>query len=102
METQLKAFESYIASLTEFGVHPTFQRHSHGWTCILKNAGGKQLMPFVADENCWGETIMDSLTLAVEGLNSRFLDPKQLHKYIETGIDPTVESLQNVRSTYAQ
>ncbi len=45
---------------------------------------------------------MDSLTVAVEGLNRRFNDPKELHKYIDTGIDHrSIEHLQNAKFAYA-
>jgi hypothetical protein len=102
MKLQLKEFEDYIASLTEHGVFPSFQRKSKGWVCILRNGAGKQLMPFNSQEDCWGEIAIDALTVAVEGLNSRFSEPKELHKYIDTGIDQSIERLQTVKTSYAQ
>ena len=102
MESQLKAFESYVASLTNLGVFPTLHRHYNGWTCVLRNAGNKQLMPFAGEEACWGETSMIALTRAVEGLNQHFSDPRELHKYIDTGIDPRNEAFQTVKSAYTQ
>lgn len=102
MESQLAAFEKYITSLTSLGVFPSFHRHSNGWTCILRNGNSKQIMPFSTDESCWGENLMDALTVAVDGLNHRFTDPKDLHRYIDTGIDPRTEAFQTVKSAYAQ
>lgn len=102
MNSQLKAFEDYITSLTNLGVFPSFHRHSNGWTCILRNGANKQIMPFIVDETCWGETVMDALTIAVEGLNQRFNEPKELHKYIDTGIDQSIESLETAKTAYAQ
>jgi hypothetical protein len=102
MESQLTAFEIYINSLTTLGVFPTLQRHSNGWTCILRNSANKQIMPFNPEESCWGETIMAALTTAVEGLNQHFIEPKDLHRYIDTGIDPRNESFQTVKTLYTQ
>jgi hypothetical protein len=98
MESPLIAFEKYITSLTNLGVFPIFQRHSNGWSCVLRNAANKQLMPFQLGEFCWGETIMDALTVAVTGLNQTFRDPKELHKYIDTGINKSDESLQTLNN----
>ncbi len=102
MESQLTAFENYITSLTTLGVFPSFQRHSNGWTCVLRNGANKQLMPFADGEFCWGQTVMNSLTISVEELNKNFSDAKELHKYIDTGIDPRRETFQTVKSAYAQ
>ena len=102
MESQLEAFEKYITSLVSLGVFPSFHRHSNGWTCVLRNNANKQIMPFTAEESCWGETVMDAVTAAVDGLNQRFTEPKDLHRYIDTGIDPRNESFQTVKSAYAQ
>lgn len=102
MSSQLKAFEEYITSLTGLGVFPTFNRLSNGWTCVLRNAANKQLMPFDNKEICWGETMLEALTGAVEGLNSRFSEPKELRKYIDTGFDRNIESLHTVKTAYAQ
>lgn len=102
MEFQLKDFENYISSLIDLGVFPTLRRHSNGWTCILRNSTNKQIMPFEGEESCWGETVMDALTNAVEVLNQRFTEPRQLHKYIDTGIDPRTEAFQTVKSIYTQ
>ncbi|MGI8494330.1 MAG: hypothetical protein ACR2L1_03315 [Pyrinomonadaceae bacterium] len=60
------------------------------------------MMPFTDGEFCWGETVMNSLTIAVEELNKNFSDSKELHKYIDTGIDPRGETFQTVKSAYAQ
>ena len=97
MILQLKAFEEYINSLAELGVFPSFHRLPKGWICVLRNAANKQIMPFSREESCWGETAMDALTVAVESLNQRFNEPKELHKYIETGIDPDTKILQMVK-----
>lgn len=102
MESQLTEFEKYITSLTNLGVFPSFQRHSNGWTCALRNGANKQLMPFTDGHFCWGETVMNALTIAVEALNKNFSDPKDLHKYIDTGIDPRSETFQTVKTAYAQ
>ena len=102
MSSQLESFEDYINSLAGLGVFPSFNRLSNGWTCILRNGANKQLMPFNNKENCWGETIIEALTNAVEGLNSQFSDPRELRKYIDTGYDQSIESLQTVKSAYAQ
>jgi hypothetical protein len=59
-------------------------------------------MPFSAVETCWGETVMAALTAAVDGLNNHFTEPKDLHRYIDTGIDSRNESFQMVKSAYAQ
>ncbi len=102
MESQLKAFENYISSLTDLGVFSTLHRHYNGWTCVLRNAAGKQLMPFEGEDPCWGETAMNALTIAVDKLNHRFSEPKDLHKYIDTGINPQNEAFQTVKSVYTQ
>jgi len=102
MESQLTAFENYVTSLTNLGVFPTFQRHSNGWTCILRNSANKQIMPFNVTERCWGENMMAALTAAVEGLNQQFTEPKELHRYIDTGIDPRNEAFQTVKTVYTQ
>jgi hypothetical protein len=102
MESPLMPFEKYVLSLTNLGVFPSFHRHSNGWTCVLRNGANKQIMPFNADDSCWGETMMDALTIAVEGLNRRFREPKELHKYIDTGLDQNDDSLQAVKTAYAQ
>ena len=102
MESQLKAFENYIASLANLGVFPTLHRHYNGWTCVLRNGTNKQLMPFEGENPCWGETAMDALSAAVDGLNQRFSEPRMLHKYIDTGIDPRNEAFQTVKSVYTQ
>ena len=102
MESQLSAFENYITSLTNLGVFPSFHRHSNGWTCILRNSANKQIMPFSGEEPCWGETMMTALMAAVEGLNRHFIEPKDLHRYIDTGVDPRGEAFQTVKSAYAQ
>ena len=102
MESQLKAFEKYITSLADLGVFPSFHRLSRGWICVLRNGENKQIMPFSTEENCWAETMMDALTIAVEGLNRRFNDPKELHKYIETGIEQSVEPIQAAKAAVAQ
>jgi hypothetical protein len=101
MNSQLKAFEDYINSLTNLGVFPSFHRHSNGWTCLLRNGANKQIMPFV-DETCWGETLMDAVTAAVEGLNKRFSDSKALRQFIDTGIDQSTESVQTEPIAYAR
>ncbi len=102
MNSQLKTFEEYINSLTNLGVFPSLYRHSNGWSCVLRNASNQQIMPINEKEICWGETLMNSLTVAVEGLNRRFNDPKELHKYIDTGIDHrSIEPLQNAKFAYA-
>jgi len=86
MKSQLIPFESYITSLTELGVFPSFERDFNGWNCVLKNGANMQIMPFTKGERCSGETMFDALEIAVEGLNGRFSEPKDLHRYIETGI----------------
>ena len=96
MEPQLTSFEKYVTSLTGLGVFPSFHRFSKGWTCLLRNRANKQIMPFNAEGNCWGETMMDALTAAVEGLNQHFNSPHELHRYIETGNNQSIESLQTV------
>ena len=102
MESPLLSFEKYVSTLTSLGVFPSFHRHSNGWTCILRNGANKQIMPFNLEESCWGETMMDALTIAVEGLNQRFREPKELHKYIDTGFEQTDEALQSVKTAYTQ
>jgi hypothetical protein len=102
MESQLSAFENYVTSLSNLGVFPSFHRHSNGWTCILRNSNNKQIMPFNAGETCWGETMMNALTAAVNGLNHHFTEPKELHRYIDTGVDSRNETFQTVKSAYAQ
>ena len=44
-------------------------------------------MPFNDKEDCWGETMVDALTVAIEGLNKRFKKPKDLNLYIDIGTD---------------
>ena len=102
MKLQVNAFEDYVDSLAALGVYPSFHRHSKGWFCILRNASNKQLMPMNAGETCWGETIIEALTVAVENLNTRFGSPRELHRYIETGSDPNAEASQTMKSAYAQ
>lgn len=87
MHSPLGSFENYISSLAELGVYASFQRHVNGWTCALGNDAGRQLMPLDADQACWGATIMESLTVAVEALNRRFGDPKELRRYIDAGTE---------------
>lgn len=99
MESQLKPFEEYIALLSQSGVFPSFHRYYNGWTCVLRNSLNRQIMPFDQKDTCWGETIVEALTIAVDGLNKHFPDSKSLHKYIATGVEPNVETLlQNVES----
>lgn len=93
MESQLKSFEEYVTSLSQLGVFPSFNRYYNGWTCVLRNGLNRQIMPFDPKEQCWAETMLGALTAAVERLNKHFPEPKQLHKYIATGIDQNVESL---------
>ena len=102
MESPLSSFEKYVSSLASLGVFASLHRHSNGWTCVLRNAANKQLMPFNLEDTCWGETIMDALVIAVEGMNQRFNEPKELHKYIDTGIEQKEDSLQSVKTAYAQ
>lgn len=85
MNSQLTSFENYIASLIALGVFPSFQRLHNGWVCVLRNGSNKQLMPFAEKEPCWGQTIFEALTTAVNGLNVSFPNPKALHQYIDTG-----------------
>lgn len=100
MKNALQPFENYITSLITLGVFPTFNRTYNGWTCILRNGVNTQIMPF-KDEQCWGETILEALTVAVDGLNRQFTEPEDLHKYINTGICEDVESLlTNIESLY--
>jgi hypothetical protein len=93
METHLQPFEDYVTSLSHLGVFPSFSRYYNGWTCILRNSVNRQIMPFDLKEQCWAETMLGALTIAVDRLNKHFPEPKQLHKYIATGIDQNVESL---------
>ena len=104
MESELKEFEIYINSLTEVGVFPTFVRLSGGWVCVLRNGASKQLMPFSFEEPLYiGETLMKALTVSIEGLYSRFSEPRELHKYIETGeIKKDMESIKTARYDYAR
>ncbi len=44
-------------------------------------------MPFNDKDDYWGETMVDALTVAVEGLNARFKKPKELSIYIDIGTD---------------
>ena len=44
-------------------------------------------MPFNDKDYCWGEILMDALTVAVGGLNERFKKPKDLSIYIDIGTD---------------
>ncbi len=100
MTSALSSLEEYVTSLTTLGVFPTFVRNYNGWTCILKNGVNIQIMPFNG-EQCWGETMLDALTFAVDGLNRRFEKPEDLHKYINTGICQDVESLlDNIESMF--
>jgi len=87
MDSELIVFEKYVTSLTGRGIFPEFHRQFDGWICILRNSSNKQIMPFKDEDYCWGETILDSLTVAVEGLNNRFKKPKDLSIYIEMGTD---------------
>ena len=84
---QLIVFEKYVTSLTGRGIFPEFHRQFDGWLCILRNGSNKQIMPFNDKDYCWGETIVDALTVAVEGLNKRFKKPKELSIYIDIGTD---------------
>lgn len=59
-------------------------------------------MPLDDKNLCWGETLLTALTTAVDGLNHQFIDPKDLRRYIDTGIDPRQEAFQAVKSAYAQ
>lgn len=85
MSSQLTSFENYIVSLVGLGVFPSFQRLHNGWICVLRNGSNKQLMPLAEKEPCWGATIFEALTTAVNGLNTSFPNPKALHQYIDTG-----------------
>ncbi len=87
MAPQLIIFEKYITSLTGRGIFPEFHRQFDGWICILRNSSNKQIMPFNDTDYCWGETIMNALTVAVEGLNKRFKTPNELSVYINIGTD---------------
>ena len=102
MNSQLKPFEEYIISLTDLGVFPSFHKLTKGWVCVLRNGANKQIMPLSNEETCWGETALDALTIAVEGLNRRFSDPQVLRRYIETANPESAELLQDVRTEYAQ
>jgi hypothetical protein len=84
---QLIVFEKYVTSLTGRGIFPEFHRQFDGWICILRNSSNKQIMPFNDKDYCWGETIIDALTVAVEGLNKRFKKPNELSIYIDIGTD---------------
>jgi len=84
---QLIVFEKYVTSLTGRGIFPEFHRQFDGWICILRNSSNKQIMPFNDEDYCWGETIIDALTVAVEGLNKRFKKSKELSLYIDIGTD---------------
>lgn len=100
MTSTLSSLEDYVTSLTDLGVYPTFVRNYNGWSCILKNGVNMQIMPF-NEEQCWGETMLDALTIAVDGLNRRFEKPEDLHKYINTGICQDIESLlDNIESMF--
>lgn len=85
MSSQLTSFENYITSLVSLGVFPSFQRLHNGWVCVLRNGSNKQLMPLAGKEICWGGTVFEALTIAVNGLNMSFPSPKALHQYIDTG-----------------
>ncbi len=87
MDSQLIVFEKYVTSLTGQGIFPEFHRQFDGWICILRNSSNKQIMPFNDKDFCWGETVIDALTVAVEGLNKRFKEPKELSIYIDIGTD---------------
>jgi hypothetical protein len=104
MKLELKEFEIYISSLIELGVYPTFVRRSEGWICVLRNGANKQLMPFNSEESSYlGETLMKALTVSIEVLNSRFAEPRDLHKYIETGeIRQPIEPAKNSNMVYAR
>lgn len=100
MKSSLLPFEDYVTSLTKFGVYPTFSRNYNGWICILRNGVNTQIMPF-DDEQCWGETMLDALTVAINRLNSRFNNADELHKYINTGVCRDIESiLENIESLH--
>ena len=100
MTSPLASLENYVTSLTDLGVFPTFVRNYNGWTCILKNGVNMQIMP-VNGEQCWGETMLDALTFAVDGLNKRFERPEDLHKYINTAVCRDIESLlDNIESMF--
>lgn len=85
MNPQSAAFETYVNSLVELGVFPSFTKLFDGWTCELRNNADKKIMPIKNGEYCWGKTITESLTSAVMGLNAAFPNPPDLHKYISTG-----------------
>ena len=100
MNSSLSPFENYVTSLTNLGVYPTFNRNYNGWTCVLRNGVNTKIMPF-SDDQCWGETMIDALTVAVDGLNKRFSDPNDLHRYINTGISQNIETLlESIESLY--
>jgi len=86
-DSQFIVFEKYITSLTGRGIFPEFHRQFDGWICILRNSSNKQIMPFNDKDYCWGEILMDALTVAVGGLNERFKKPKDLSIYIDIGTD---------------
>jgi hypothetical protein len=93
MVSQMNSFEDYVTSLTKLGVFPTLHRNYNGWYCILRNSANRQLMPFNDSEPCWAGTMLEALTIAVDRLNKRFKDPKELRKYIDTGLHQNVETL---------
>lgn len=100
MKASLAPFEEYVVSLTKLGVYPTLSRNYNGWVCVLRNGVNTQIMP-VDDEECWGETMLDALTVAVARLNSQFSSAEDLHKYINTGICEDVEALlENIESLH--
>ncbi len=94
MKTQLLPFENYVTSLTELGVFPSFDRKYNGWTCILRNSASIKLMP-PDDDECWAEAMIDALTIAVEKLNKRFDSPKDLQRFIDSGVEQNLESMLN-------
>ncbi len=53
------------------------------------------------NDECRAETMIDALTIAVESLNKRFDNPKDLQKFIDSGVEQNVESLlKNIESLH--
>jgi len=100
MKSQLLPFEIYVTQLTHLGVFPTFERNYNGWSCVLRNSANRQVMP-PDNAQCRAENMLDALTLAVDGLNKRFSDPKDLRKFIDTGVNENIDSLlENIESLH--
>lgn len=100
MKKTLEPFENYVNTLTALGVFPTLARNYNGWTCVLRNSVNVQIMP-VGSDQCWGETMLDALVSAVDGLNARFADPAEMHKYISSGVCQNIETLlANIESLH--